>query len=107
MKDLENSVDKYIKEHTKITEVKSGKIYTGTYFVIFCNTLRGRKTPIYHIRSINDLGVGLGDVKWFGAWRKFCFFPCDKTVWDTKCLNEVVEFVDKINNEYNCVKESL
>jgi hypothetical protein len=30
-------------------------------------------------------------VKWYSPWRRFAFFPNEKTVWDAGCLKEVSE----------------
>lgn len=34
--------------------------------------------------------VFLGEIKWFGAWRKYCFFPHDMTIFDNVCL-EIIQ----------------
>ena len=68
------------------------------YFRIVKETLENRKTPIYHIETLG--GLYLGEIKWYGAWRKFCFFPNKETIWDNKCLKLVIDFLDRINKEW-------
>lgn len=46
----------------------------------------------------------LGQIRWFSSWRKFCFYPNMDTIWDNKCLCEVVEFLDTINKDYKSKK---
>ena len=46
----------------------------------------------------------IGEIRWYASWRKFCFYPYDDTVWDTKCLNSVIEYIDNINEEYKINK---
>ncbi len=71
------------------------------YFVILEKPkVVSRKTSIYEIYEKNTTGCLLGEIKWYGAWRKFCFFPNEKTIWDTKCLTKITEFLDKTNKEY-------
>lgn len=42
-------------------------------------------------------GIPLGEIKWFGAWRKYTFFPMNYTTWDSNCLNEITAFLDNEN----------
>lgn len=65
------------KTHLKFVEIKD----TG-------------KTKVWEIQN-SFLGAKIGLIKWFGAWRKYCFFPNEETVFDTKCLNRISEFMDE------------
>lgn len=58
-----------------------------------------KKTEIWEITDKNHTVI-LGYIKWHAAWRKYCFFPEGKTVWDNKCLQEVQEFVDEKMREH-------
>lgn len=69
------------------------------YFSITEEKRENRKTPIYHIISKNS-NSEIGIIKWYGAWRKFCFFPNGETIWDTNCLIEVTNFIDDLNEAY-------
>lgn len=74
-------------------------VASNNYFLIIKMCIDGRKTPMYHIwskTSLSDIGI----IKWYGAWRKFCFFPIEDTIWDSKCLSNIIEFLDKINKDY-------
>ncbi len=52
-----------------------------------------RKTNEWHIHSANS-GEVLGEVKWYGAWRQYCFFPHGfDTVFNHACLRDLAEFV--------------
>lgn len=44
--------------------------------------------------------TGLGSLRWFGRWRKYCFFPMADTVFEEKCLRDIAEFIVKITKEY-------
>lgn len=74
-------------------------IVDNTFFTILRQELANRKTPIYHIYSKTSKDE-IGQIKWYGAWRKFCFFPNEETIWDSKCLNSLMEFLDEINKDY-------
>ena len=73
------------------------KEYKGKYFSIYSIIKENRKTPIYWL--LNNDNFNLGEIKWFPAWRKYCFYPNMDTIWDTKCLEEVIEFMNQINNK--------
>lgn len=51
-----------------------------------------RKTNIFQVIS-NHSGDLLGEIKWFGRWRQFCFFPEPGTVWNTGCMASVQAFI--------------
>lgn len=42
------------------------------------------KTQVYNVVAKED-GFILSQVKWFGRWRKYAFFPNEDTVYE-KCL---------------------
>lgn len=69
---------------------------TNEYFVILEERPEKRKTSIYHIfshKSRDEIGL----IKWYGAWRKYCFFPNADTIWDNKCLSSINSFLEEIN----------
>jgi hypothetical protein len=60
-------------------------------------TLEGTKTNIYGVFSHdNDI---IGKIKWFGNFRKYAFFPSDGTVFDSKCLLDIIDFLNAIMEE--------
>ena len=71
-------------------------IVTNEYFVILEERPEKRKTSIYHIFS-NKSRDEIWLIKWYGAWRKYCFFPNADTIWDNKCLNNINSFLEEIN----------
>jgi hypothetical protein len=44
----------------------------------------------------NNSGIKLGHIKWVGAWRKYCYFPAEQTQFDSKCLAEIIKFLDEL-----------
>lgn len=57
------------------------------------------KTHTYHIISKNSEDI-IGTIKWNGAWRKYCFFPNNDTVWDIKCLTTITQLIQDITEQY-------
>lgn len=44
----------------------------------------------------------LGEIKWFGRWRQYAFFPEGSTVWNKTCLDDVqncIELLKKRRDE--------
>lgn len=73
------------------------------YFEVIEQKIDKRKTAIYEIWHIEN--YPLGEIKWFASWRKFCFFPNKDTVWDMKCLVEILDLLNDINSKYKEDKE--
>ena len=59
-----------------------------TEYLTFTRTqVQGRKTDIVFVRKRD--WTQLGQIKWFGRWRQFCFFPEPETTFNRKCLSEI------------------
>ena len=58
-----------------------------------------RKTLIWHIVA-NDGGDILGSIKWYGPWRKYCFFPFGNGVFEWVCLREIAGFCERKTREH-------
>lgn len=39
-------------------------------------------------------GVALGEVRWFGRWRCYGFFPAGDTVFERQCLRDIADFCE-------------
>lgn len=59
-----------------------------------------RKTPIVYVTS-KSTGVRLGEIKWFGRWRQFCFFPEPKTTFNRSCMNDINKAINELMAERN------
>jgi hypothetical protein len=42
----------------------------------------------------------LGIIKWYGAWRQYCFFPSEQTVFSVGCMTDINNFIAELMNEY-------
>lgn len=52
------------------------------------------KTKVWEIQNSHQ-GCLIGIIKWNGGWRKYCFYPYDETVYDSRCLDRIVEFMNE------------
>jgi hypothetical protein len=72
---------------TKLESIK-------TKYMKFCkDDFHTGKTEIwyvYNIRSENRLGT----IKWYGAWRQYCFYPESDCVFNKDCMNDIIKFIE-------------
>jgi len=50
------------------------------------------KTEIYMVVSKTS-NFSLGEIKWYGAWRQYCFFPKDETLFNNQCMRDICNFI--------------
>jgi hypothetical protein len=48
------------------------------------------KTGIYAVIA-KDGDLQLGQIRWFGRWRKYAFFPEPGTVFEATCLHDIAD----------------
>jgi hypothetical protein len=56
------------------------------------------KTDIYLVKNNLNNSV-LGKISWYISFRKYCFFPSFNTVFDSNCLEDIINFMGKLMNE--------
>ena len=61
------------------------------------------KTNVYQVFNTIH-GTPLGIIKWYPAWRKYCFYPYDETWYETECLQELITFINRIKIEQKAGK---
>jgi len=54
----------------------------------------------------SEYGSFLGTVKWYGAFRKYSFFPNDNIVFETQCLKDIANFLDCLMIERKIQKQN-
>ncbi len=58
-----------------------------------------KKTNVYHVLATYSGEVRLGEIKWFGKWRRYAFFPASDTVYEPTCMRDISQFLDDLANE--------
>jgi len=55
-----------------------------------------RKTERWAVvpREATSNASAIGVVKWYGAWRKYAFFPFQQTLYEPTCLRDIADFID-------------
>ena len=59
------------------------------------------KTNVHAVIAKGSRDV-LGTIKWYPAWRHYCFFPTmnTETVHSDRCLLAISQFITKLNEEH-------
>ncbi len=63
-----------------------------TEYIRFVLVRETDKTKVYDVVSIKH-NVSLGEIRWYGAWRQYAFFPLSDTVWNYECLEKILDFL--------------
>lgn len=63
------------------------------------------KTVIWQIFTL-DGTICLGEVSWFGRWRKYAFHPERDTVFEQDCLREIATFCEAKTREHKYQTQS-
>jgi hypothetical protein len=54
-----------------------------------------RKTGVYAIINKKHESI-IGYIKWLGSWRQYCFYPKTDTVYSVGCLNDIIDFINRV-----------
>lgn len=38
----------------------------------------------------------LGQIRWFSPWRRYCFYPYPNSIYDAKCMGELISKIDEL-----------
>lgn len=58
------------------------------------------RTRIFIVWQKNEKRV-CGEIKWYGGFRKYCFFQDENTLcWDSDGLRLIAEFCDDLNKKH-------
>lgn len=61
------------------------------------------KTDVFDILSKHQ-GSILGHIKWYSAWRQYCFSPASNCVFNTGCLQDITAFIGELMAERKRIK---
>lgn len=64
-----------------------------------------KKTDTFRITA-KEGGHLLGEIKWYTPWRKYSLFPAPNTLYETKCLKDIIEFIEDLMSVCKTQKES-
>ncbi|GAG50243.1 unnamed protein product, partial [marine sediment metagenome] len=50
------------------------------------------KTEIWDVLSKSS-GYILGEIRWYGPWRQYCFSPVANSVFNNTCMSDIQNFI--------------
>jgi len=53
------------------------------------------KTDIWDVESKSQ-GSVLGEIKWFGRWRQYCFYPSPNTIFNPECMTDISKKIKEL-----------
>jgi hypothetical protein len=53
------------------------------------------KTQVVSITSRSS-GRLLGEIRWYGRWRQYCFFPESKMIFNRGCMQDIIDYIDTL-----------
>ena len=59
---------------------------------------RTGKTKIFNVISKQN-SYCIGEIKWNGAWKKYCIFPAKETFFEETCLRNIADFLEELKKE--------
>jgi hypothetical protein len=65
-----------------------------------------RKTKVFLVYNKENFETPIGEIKWYGAWRKYSFFPQPNTVYENTCMQDIINFINQLMDEWKAARES-
>jgi hypothetical protein len=70
---------------------------TEYQYIAFIKTGDTGKTTKWSCRN-KRYDAELGEIKWFGGWRQYCFFPTCQAVYSAGCLKDIADFIKALSD---------
>lgn len=64
------------------------------------------KTEIFNILSKSS-GYILGQIKWYGKWRQYCFFPSAQCLFNVGCMDDITKFIKILMEDRRINKRNI
>ncbi len=61
------------------------------------------KTNVWQVRATAS-GLPLGNIKWYGGWKKYAFYPETGCIFEEDCMRDIIEFIVKETKEHKSVR---
>lgn len=58
----------------------------------------GKKTSVWCCLNKRSETV-LGYIRWYSAWRQYCYFPALATLYSQGCLKDIIDFINQLMEE--------
>jgi len=86
----------------RVEQVLAGlsKNNKGKYIHFVKSKEKKPKTEIWLVRTNYDLTL-LGQIRWYGQWGQYTFFPEDGTIYEKTCLEDIKNFEILLNKKHS------
>lgn len=74
----------------RLGDIATPLMWTGTWIEI--HFVADSPTGKTYVWEVTNDGIVLGQIRWFGRWRKYAFFPQRDTVFEEVCLRDLAMF---------------
>lgn len=74
------------------------ELYKETKYLAFVTAPQKGKTKIITIINKHHQDV-IGEIKWHGNWRQYCFFPIGDTIWNRGCMKDIDDVITELMDE--------
>lgn len=64
----------------------------------------GQKTKRFNCYNKEHESL-IGEVRWYGGFRKYSFFPASNIVFENQCLKDIASFLEKLMLERKIEKQ--
>lgn len=64
-----------------------------------------KKTKTFLIRN-KETDFALGWIKWHTGFRKYSFYPEENTVFESTCLQDIIDFIKYLTDERKIAKQT-
>ena len=68
---------------------------TEYQYIRFVKAADKPKTSVWSCRNRRS-GDELGVIKWYGAWRQYCYFSSTQAVYSKGCLDDIADFISHL-----------
>lgn len=76
----------------------------GKYIKFEDTSIAGNKTKMFLVIN-NESEETIGLIKWYGAFRKYSFFPNANTVFENKCLRDITVVLEYLMEQHKLLKD--
>lgn len=85
---------------------KASRALTDTEYLHFDELPPLAKTRRFVVQAMRTRAY-LGDIRWFGRWRQYCFFPQAETVFNVGCLSDINDRLAYLNTMHREGRSAL
>ncbi len=84
----------------------NNQITTQYKYIQFELVKQKPKTLVYDILNSQSLDK-IGTIKWYTNWRQYVFFPVDECIFSIGCLNDIIDFTKKVQNNHKELRNKI